>query len=737
MTMAASPAATSPKVADRIATTEGTQLCTRRPTIRASGTFAGDRSVAQIICKLLARSGGTDPAYTGRVLKSVLPRLSIRLTAPATLVFPVLLAAGGLISIGSIQGRAAVHRLASQQMSQIHDQISQHVAWLVGMPARVNEVNVALIESGRFDLNEPRTLASVLVEQFLAFEVLSAITWGGEDGQCTWVARYIGDDERLYYAIKDSKTGDEIVEYHVDADGRIAPEPTASFTFDPRLRPWYVAPKAAGRPTWSEPFLWVGGGVSGSEEIATLGIAYGWPFYDDEGNLIGVIDADLSIQDISRFLAGLQIGRTGRAYLVEESGLILASSTSAALVDRDGNRLHVAESNESWLRASATHLADVFGSAGAVKLDHEEIIEIDGVREWLRASPFTHDTGLNWVIVTVVPETDFMSEIMAGRRRSAWFTAGVTLGTLGLGVLLAMLLVRPMVKLSHHVRRLGEGELDREVRLPYAREFMELSDDINQMTIDLRDRMELRRALAIAMEVQQSLLPSDTPRITGLDIAAHSTYCDETGGDYYDFLEIAELSETDATIAVGDVMGHGIAAAMLMATARGILRSRCTRSGSLGELLGHLNDLLVQVTGGARFMTMVLMTIDSERGELRMASAGHDPPFIYDPAQNAFIQIDEGGLPLGVIAGETYAEATDVLLPPGGVIVASTDGVWEAQRDDGEQFGKDRVREIIRSNAHRDAKDIARTITDSIHAFCGDAKQVDDITFVVVRRRLH
>ncbi len=187
------------------------------------------------------------------------------------LVLPVVLAAGVLIAIGSIQGRAAVERLASQQLAQIHDQINQHIESLVGTPARVDQANIALLNSGRFDPTQPRNWAPVLVEQFRAFEVLSAITWGGEDGQCTWVARYAGDDEYLYYAIKDQMTGEQIVQYHVDSAGKTAAEPAGAFAFDPRTRPWYVAPKTAGVPVWSEPFIWVGGN---NEEQVTLGIAY-------------------------------------------------------------------------------------------------------------------------------------------------------------------------------------------------------------------------------------------------------------------------------------------------------------------------------------------------------------------------------------------------------------------------------------------------------------------------------
>ena len=282
-------------------------------------------------------------------MSGLLSRLSIRVTAPVLLVLPVLIAAMVLIAIGTIQGRAAVERLASQQLVQIHDQIAQHVESLVGLPARVDQANIALIESGRFDPAQPREWGPVLIEQFLAFESLSAITWGGEDGQCTWVARYVGDEDHVYYAIKDQTTGPSIVEYHVDGEGRIAAESAGSFEFDPRVRPWYLAPKQAGGPAWSQPYLWLGG--ADAEDVATLGIAYGWPWYGDDGELIGVMDADLSLQDISRYLSNLQIGRSGRAYLVDEEGLMLASSTSAALADDAGPRACTPPTATSrWIR---------------------------------------------------------------------------------------------------------------------------------------------------------------------------------------------------------------------------------------------------------------------------------------------------------------------------------------------------------------------------------------------------
>jgi sigma-B regulation protein RsbU (phosphoserine phosphatase) len=121
-----------------------------------------------------------------------------------------------------------------------------------------------------------------------------------------------------------------------------------------------------------------------------------------------------------------------------------------------------------------------------------------------------------------------------------------------------------MLDLVKHVKRIGQGNYEHELTLAYSTEFTQLSKEINAMTAGLRDRMQLRHSLALAQEVQQNLLPSGTPEIEGLDIASHSTYCDETGGDYFDFLNISGLPPTTAVITVGDVVGHGVAAAMLM-----------------------------------------------------------------------------------------------------------------------------------------------------------------------------
>jgi len=247
--------------------------------------------------------------------------------------------------------------------------------------------------------------------------------------------------------------------------------------------------------------------------------------------------------------------------------------------------------------------------------------------------------------------------------------------------------------------------------------------------------MRLRHALNLAMEVQQSLLPEHTPTVAGLDVAARSKYCDETGGDYYDYLDVEGLGPNSLLVALGDVMGHGIAAAMLMATARGILRSHVRTQGSLSQLLTHVNDLLVADTKGARFMTMFLGVIDVPAMSLRWASAGHDQPMIYDPNQGILDAADPetAGLPLGVMEHETYEEYTLTDLRPGQVMLIGTDGLWEAKNNADEQFGKIRVGEALAALAHLPASQIEAGIYQRLAEFCGGRPNDDDVTYVVIK----
>src|SRR5262249_55640927 len=161
---------------------------------------------------------------------------------------------------------------------------------------------------------------------------------------------------------------------------------------------------------------------------------------------------------------------------------------------------------------------------------------------------------------------------------------------------------------------------------------------------------------------------------------------------------------------LGDVMGHGVAAALVMAGVRAVLRDRVEAAGSLADLMGRLNRLISADHGGNRFMTMHLSVIDTKAGTVRWVSAGHDPAIAYAPAADRSEGVGEGGLPLGVMDETQYPEHTHGPVQSGQVILIGTDGVWEMPDVKGEAFGKDRLRAVIRESAAGSAADIAQAI---------------------------
>ncbi len=661
-------------------------------------------------------------------MRSILSKMPLKLSAPLILAAPVLIVAVALSIVAFVQGRRAADDLATQLLQEIHGRIQNRVGALLHVPVRVNQINFDTYRMGQLKLDDVEQLEEYFWRQLKTFEEVSYVDVGTETGDFVGVERMA--DGAINLELKNATTEGALHTFKLDERMRRMSKKVRA-EYDPRSRPWYVAAIQAGKPTWSKiyPFFSV---------PARLGLTAVRPIRDPNGTVTGVLACDLVLSRIDQFLRGLEIGKTGSAFIIERDGMLVASSGEHPSVLKVGDqikRVNALEFQDTAIRTAAAHIRERFGNFAFVDKDIHSSFELGGETILLQARPIRSKGGLDWLAVTLVPENDFMADVQAGRRRSIAIGAAAVAGTVLLGVLLAALAVRPILALVEHVREIGQGDLAREVHLNHSPEFVRLSAEINTMTAGLRDRMKLRHSLALAMEVQQALLPDGVPKIEGLDIAGHSTYCDETGGDYYDFLDVAGLSDTTATIAVGDVVGHGIAAAMLMATARGILRSRCGETGSLGELLTHMNEHLAHDVGeeSGRFMTMLLMTIDAEHREVRWASAGHDPPMAYDCQSNRFLDFETGGIPLGVLDNTTYEERGFHEVRTGQIYFAGTDGVWEMRNEAHEEFGKERVQQLIRRYAEFSAAEISERLREELTCFRGVSTLDDDVTFVIVK----
>ncbi len=250
----------------------------------------------------------------------------------------------------------------------------------------------------------------------------------------------------------------------------------------------------------------------------------------------------------------------------------------------------------------------------------------------------------------------------------------------------------------------------------------------------ITDMTEHKKALALAGEVQKSLLPQEDPKLPGLDVAGRNVSCDEVGGDYFDFFWRREAVKTPFSVAVGDITGHGVDAALLMSSARAFLRLHSSQQESISSIVHAANTHLSEdVSETGRFMTLFYLTVDAELDSIEWIRAGHDPAILYDPHGDTFEELKGPGIALGIDEAFAYQASRKEGLKDGQVIAIGTDGIWESCNQNQEMFGRERFKDILRSNTTRSAAEILNAVFVSLDEFTHGRKPEDDVTLVIIK----
>jgi len=240
----------------------------------------------------------------------------------------------------------------------------------------------------------------------------------------------------------------------------------------------------------------------------------------------------------------------------------------------------------------------------------------------------------------------------------------------------------------------------------------------------------LNRELEIAREVQESLFPQRLPMVPGLDYCGRCHPAREVGGDYYDFLE---LPEGKLGIAIGDVSGKGIGAALLMASLEASLRGQALVAHDLAELMNRVNSLVLDASSASRYATLFYAAYDPGSRLLSYVNAGHNPPVILRKSKTgcAVFRLENGGPVIGLLR-ERYQQQS-FALEPGDLIVLFTDGISESMNARDEEWGEERLIEFAKTCQGLPALEALTKIMGAAEAFANGASQHDDMTLVVLR----
>ena len=501
--------------------------------------------------------------------------------------------------------------------------------------------------------------------------------------------------------------------------------------YDPRKRHWYEMAKKSNAPTW-HPML------DATTHQLTLTVSV--PFRRPDGSMAGVAGMDIKIAH------ALVESETTSRWSQKMSSFIVGQETNSGL---NKGRIWVISSRKKSGPPDSKRGGEIFSQNSEIeKLFHRIKDKKSGYLDMPYKgvdSIWTYSSMIaNQYFVIVVPKSEIMTLPEEVGQMFVEYSKNQTAIT-GVVVMLALILVGIVAFFTSRIstghiltiidawKRLAKGDFSVRLKARMKDERAQLIHAFNEIVPKIEEHMRMSYALGLAQEVQQSLLPQSDPSLAGFDIAGASIYCDETGGDYYDFIETNRDGQAGLVAVVGDVSGHGVSSALLMATARALIMLRASMPGEAASIINDVNrHLSLDTAKTGNFMTFFYSELTELGTEIRWVRAGHDPALVYDPSMDAFDELKGQGVPLGFDESIEY-DSFQRPIEAGQVIVIGTDGIWETHNRTGEMFGKEALMEIIRNNHTASARQIVDTVTEALEQFRGDEAPEDDITLVVIK----
>lgn len=506
--------------------------------------------------------------------------------------------------------------------------------------------------------------------------------------------------------------------------------------YDPRQRQWYRDAVFRGKTTQH---------IMTDVTTGALILTFSRPIYASDGKLAGVTALDI---DYRQFFTDWNIPEklkdsSESMILVyhedspnpqEQLEILLSTRSKSNFSDwRAPIKHHYLDITDPQLQQLQNDLINGKSAVRKINYNGQLALWAYGSRDYDKPFPLVIVPYEQVVAQAVNAETYVNHNIALSIRIGTLLTIIVVIGAIILAIIRSRKVTDPITQLSTAAKQLASGNFDVNVEIKTRDELENLGDLFNRMSVSLKDREKMKYSLDLAKEIQQQLLPATPPQCPNFDLAARNIYCDETGGDYFDFFTIDDAECTQIGVAVGDVSGHGIGSALVMATARGALHSLIDRHNSrINILVKELNRHLCRSTADTYFMTLFYGAINPTEKSLCWLSAGQAPIFLYR-VNGGVEELDSSGIPLGIIEDTLYDTAGTIKFMPGDILLIGTDGIWEAQNSHKEMFGTNRVHSVLERYANTSANTIADQLVHELEEFRAGEPQEDDVTLMVIK----
>lgn len=437
------------------------------------------------------------------------PRIPLRLVLIVPFVIQVALCVGLVGYLSFRNGQQAVNDVAHQFRSEIVARIEEHLRTFLAAPHHSNQINANAIHQGLPDASDLNALEHHLWQQIQVFDSVTSIYFGNTEGGLVDAGRE-GAEGSLYVIVTDEFKSGVFRKYATDSAGNRAELLSTVPDFDARTRSWYSGAIEKGDATWSDVYILFTG--------QDMAIAASQPVYDEQQNLLGVVSSDIFISHISNFLRNLEIGKTGLSFIIERSGLLVASSTEERpFSDPDGDeaqrRLYASECAAPAIRHAAEFLTEQFGDYHNITGEQHFEFRIDGQRQFLQVSTVQDEYGIDWLVVVVIPESDFMEQINAGNRATVFLVGIALVLAIVAGVVTAQWITGPIARLNTSTQALAKGEWDQRVGEGWISEIDELARSFNDMAGHLKRTLESLTSEIAEREITEKALRESEERL--------------------------------------------------------------------------------------------------------------------------------------------------------------------------------------------------------------------------------
>ncbi len=442
------------------------------------------------MCLTLFMLGSTAAARRNRKPRRSLSWRRSAETTPAwvVLVIPIVALVVAIVSVTGLlafyNGERAVSELLERYKQTITIHVEHELIHCLSIPYQINSTTAAAVSLGLLDFDDPVLLERYFWQQLKQFPAVNYIYAGSKLGGIVGVGRN-GEGELRSYGTERFVSGEYRL-YRASDDGVRQEQIDAESNYDGRSRPWYKASAQSGEEAWSNIYLYVG------EPL--LGIAASSPVVDQAGEPLGVVATDLVLTQIGKFLKSLDISPSSRLFIMERSGKLVATSADEPPFTTIGPsdvqlRRHASESGDRLTHAAYRHLVERFGDLADIRESRDTTLWLDG-RNFVQVVPFSDGWGLDWLIVMVMPERDFMSQIHRNTRYTVVLCLVAVALAIGLSVRMSRWLSRPLKQLSEASQGLAEGKFSQQLSAYQTRELNMLSKSFNAMAQQLQDSFE-------------------------------------------------------------------------------------------------------------------------------------------------------------------------------------------------------------------------------------------------------